>query len=61
MLISFNFNSLDIDKSLSPLKVGLSGEIHFSLEPYVNLDIRRKLGEMQIEIHQSLIPTLCLT
>ncbi len=60
-VIKEDFNTLDIDKARSPLKVGLSGEIHISLEPYVNLDIRRKLGEMQIEIYQSLIPTLCLT
>lgn len=53
-IIKEDFNSLDIDKNRSPLKVGLSGEIHISLEPYVNLDIRRKLGEMQIEVHQSL-------
>lgn len=53
-IIKDDFKSLDIDKSLSPLRVGLSGEIHISLEPYVNLDIRRKLGEMGIEIHQSL-------
>lgn len=53
-VIRNDFNSIDIDKSLNPLKVGLSGEIHISLEPYVNLDIRRKLGEMGIEIHQSI-------
>lgn len=53
-VIKDDFNGLDIDRSRSPLKVGLSGEIHISLEPYVNLDIRRKLGEMGIEIHQSL-------
>ena len=53
-VIKKDFNKLDIDKSRSPLRVGLSGEIHISLEPYVNLDIRRKLGEMGIEIHQSL-------
>ncbi len=53
-VIKEDFNSLDIDKNRSPLKVGVSGEIHISLEPYVNLDIRRKLGEMQIEVHQSL-------
>ncbi len=53
-IIKSDFNSLDIDKSRSPLRVGLSGEIHISLEPYVNLDIRRKLGEMGVEIHQSL-------
>ncbi len=53
-VIKEDFNSLDIDKNRSPLKVGVTGEIHISLEPYVNLDIRRKLGEMQIEVHQSL-------
>jgi len=47
-VIKDEFNKLDIDKSRSPLRVGLSGEIHISLEPYVNLDIRRKLGEMQM-------------
>lgn len=53
-VIKEDFNKLDIDKSRNPLRVGLSGEIHISLEPYVNLDIRRKLGEMGVEIHQSL-------
>jgi len=53
-VIKEDFNTIDVDKTLSPLKVGVSGEIHISLEPYVNLDIRRKLGEMGVEIHQSL-------
>jgi predicted nucleotide-binding protein (sugar kinase/HSP70/actin superfamily) len=53
-VIKERFNQIDIDKSLNPLKVGISGEIHISLEPYVNLDIRRKLGELGVEIHQSL-------
>jgi len=48
------FNNIETDKTRNPLKVGLSGEIHVTLEPYVNLDIRRKLGEMGAEIHQSL-------
>lgn len=53
-VIKDEFNELDVDKSRNPLKVGISGEIHISLEPYVNLDIRRKLGELGCEIHQSL-------
>ncbi len=53
-VIKEKFKGLDVDKKLSPLRVGLSGEIHISLEPYVNLDIRRKLGELGCEIHQSL-------
>lgn len=53
-VIKDEFANLDIDKSRNPLRVGLSGEIHISLEPYVNLDIRRKLGEMGVIINQSL-------
>jgi len=53
-VIKQDFSKLDIDKNRNPLRVGVSGEIHISLEPYVNLDIRRKLGEMNIEVHQSL-------
>jgi predicted nucleotide-binding protein (sugar kinase/HSP70/actin superfamily) len=53
-VIKDDFDSIDVDKTRTPLRVGLSGEIHISLEPYVNLDIRRKLGEMGVEIHQSL-------
>ncbi len=52
--IKEDFHKLDVDKTRNPLRVGLSGEIHISLEPYVNLDIRRKLGEMGVELHQSL-------
>jgi len=53
-VIKQDFSNLDIDKTRTPLRVGVSGEIHINLEPYVNLDIRRKLGEMNIEVHQSL-------
>ncbi|TFG08885.1 MAG: hypothetical protein EU539_01065 [Promethearchaeota archaeon] len=53
-IILNDFRQLDIDKKRNPLRVGISGEIHISLEPYVNLDIRRKLGEMGVEVHQNL-------
>jgi len=36
------------------MRTAIAGEIHISLEPYVNLDVRRKLGEMGVEIHQNL-------
>ncbi|MBD3211410.1 MAG: hypothetical protein GF311_02290 [Candidatus Lokiarchaeota archaeon] len=53
-VIKHDFNQLDIDTSRNPLKVGIAGEIYITLEPYVNLDIRRKLGEMGVELYQSL-------
>ena len=53
-VIKQDFSKIDVDRSRNPLKVAIAGEIHISLEPYVNLDIRRKLGEMNVEIHQNL-------
>jgi predicted nucleotide-binding protein (sugar kinase/HSP70/actin superfamily) len=53
-VIKDTFTKMDIDRTRNPLRVGISGEIHISLEPYVNIDIRKKLGEMGVEIHQSL-------
>ncbi|MHA1820939.1 MAG: CoA protein activase [Promethearchaeota archaeon] len=48
------FESIEIDEDIEPLKIILTGEIHISLEPAVNIDLRKKLGEMQIEVHQNL-------
>ncbi len=48
------FNKLDIDSTRNPLRVGIAGEIYIILEPYVNLDIRRRIGEMGVELYQSL-------
>ncbi|MFX1595203.1 MAG: hypothetical protein ACFFBK_03985 [Promethearchaeota archaeon] len=53
-VIKEDFNKIDIDKSRTPLRVAIFGEIHISLEPYVNVDIRRKLGDLGAEIHQNL-------
>ena len=53
-VIKDTFGKMDIDRTRNPLKVGISGEIHISLEPHVNIDIRKKLGEMGVEIHQSI-------
>ena len=53
-VIKNDFSNMDIDKKRDPLRVGLSGEIHISLEPHVNLDLRKKLGELGCEVHQSL-------
>ena len=53
-IIKESFNQIDVDKSRNPLKVHLSGEIHISLEPYVNLDLRRKFGELGVIVEQNL-------
>jgi len=53
-VIRNNFKYIDIDKKRVPLRVVRAGEIHVTLEPYVNLEIRRRLGEIGVIIHQSL-------
>ncbi len=53
-VITNSFKEIDIDRDRNPLKVALAGEIHVTLEHYVNLDIRRRLGELQVEVHQNL-------
>jgi len=36
-----------------PLRVGVVGEIYTVLEPFVNLDVEKCLGEMGVEIHRA--------
>lgn len=37
-----------------PLKIGLLGEIYMVLEPYVNLELEKTLGEMGVEVERSI-------
>lgn len=53
-VITNEFKKIDLDRSIVPLKVALSGEIHITLEPYDNLDIRRKLGKLGVQLYQNL-------
>ncbi|HEY3316567.1 MAG TPA: CoA protein activase [Bacillota bacterium] len=39
-------------ESGDPLKIGLVGEVYMLLEPYVNLDIERQLGEMGVLVER---------
>lgn len=39
---------------VSPLKIGLVGEIYTLIEPYVNLNIEKKLGYLGVEAHRSI-------
>lgn len=51
MLISFK--TIGIDQEFKPLKVSLIGEIHTLMEPALNYDLKRRLGEKGLEIHQN--------
>lgn len=43
-----------IDKHMQPLKVGLVGEIYTVIEPFVNLNVEQKLGNLGVEVSRSL-------
>ncbi|WP_366921868.1 CoA protein activase [Metallumcola ferriviriculae] len=45
------------DRSRKPLRIGLIGEIYVVLEPFINLDIEKTLGEMGVETHRSIYLT----
>ncbi|MBD3186082.1 CoA protein activase [Candidatus Bathyarchaeota archaeon] len=53
-VIHEEFQKMDMDMSFEPLKVFLTGEIHVTLEPYVNRDLKKKLGKLGCEVTQTL-------
>ncbi|WP_227766284.1 2-hydroxyacyl-CoA dehydratase [Zhaonella formicivorans] len=50
-------NSVPQDKSRKPLRVGIIGEIYVVLEPFMNLEIEKTLGELGVSTHRSIYLT----
>ncbi|MHA1266665.1 MAG: hypothetical protein ACTSRS_15625 [Candidatus Helarchaeota archaeon] len=48
------FREIPQKRNGGALKVGLTGEIHVTLDPFTNHDIKRKLGELGCEVHMDL-------
>ncbi|GAW94244.1 CoA protein activase [Calderihabitans maritimus] len=49
--------SIPQDSSRKPLRVGIIGEIYVVLEPFINMDIEKTLGEMGVQTHRSIYLT----
>ena len=49
--------SVPQDRSRNPLRIGIIGEIYVVIEPFMNLDIERRLGEMGVLTHRSIYIT----
>jgi len=49
--IKKEFAKIPINREKKPMRVMISGEIHVFLEPYVNMDLVKKLGEEGVEVH----------
>ncbi|CUH97512.1 hypothetical protein P22_3643 [Propionispora sp. 2/2-37] len=50
----WTLETIKTDKKAKPLKVAIVGELYVALEPYANLDIEKKLGNMGVEVHNKL-------
>ncbi|MDK2821855.1 MAG: hypothetical protein PWP31_1820 [Clostridia bacterium] len=50
-------NDIPQDRSRRPLRIGIVGEIYVMLEPFMNLDIEKKLGEMGVIAYRSIYLT----
>lgn len=50
-------NNVKKNNDIIPLRVGIIGEIYTIIEPFVNLEIERKLGAMDVLVDKSLTPT----
>lgn len=46
--------NIELDKNAKPKKIAIVGEIFIACEPFTNLDIEQKLGNMGIEVHNNL-------
>lgn len=50
-----DMQNIKIDKNKDVLKIGIVGEIYTVVEPFINLDVIKKLGNMGAEVHRSVI------
>jgi predicted nucleotide-binding protein (sugar kinase/HSP70/actin superfamily) len=44
------YGEVKIDRSFRPVTVGVLGEIFVVIEPFANLEVEKKLGEMRVEV-----------
>ena len=47
-------DAVERSSDIEPLRVAIAGEIYVMLEPFVNLNLDRTLGEMGVEVHKTM-------
>ena len=45
---------IPVDRKFKPLKIAIVGEIYAASHPGINFEIERKLGNMEVEVHNNL-------
>lgn len=47
--------ALELNRSVQPLRIGVVGEIYVMLEPFINHELKRRLGEMGAQVHAPML------
>lgn len=50
-------SEIEVDHNKRPIKIGIIGEIYTIIEPFVNLDVEKKLGHLGVEVEKALTPS----
>jgi len=45
---------VDIDEGFKPIRIGIIGEIYTIIEPFTNLNVEERLGELGVEVNRSM-------
>lgn len=48
------FTGIKLDKNKKPIKIGIVGEIYTLLEPQINMDLEKKLGNLGVHLIKSI-------
>lgn len=51
-------DNVEINQGYQPLRIGIVGDIYTIIEPFVNLEVEKRLGNMGIFVDKSLTPSL---
>ena len=49
--------AVELKKNYNPIRIGIIGEIYTIIEPFVNLEVERKLGHLGVLVDKALTPT----
>jgi hypothetical protein len=49
-----HISKIDVDRSIKPVKIGIIGEIYTIIEPFTNLNVEERLGDLGVEVHRSM-------
>jgi predicted nucleotide-binding protein (sugar kinase/HSP70/actin superfamily) len=52
--IERRLDNVKLKPAIRPVRIGIVGEIYVMLEPFINLDLDRRLGQMGVEVYKTM-------